>query len=97
MLLRPRASEKIDMPINLRFGSPGERNKGVIVQSMDGARLAVTAFGGETTSSDTYQILPLVYLRKQYKSNCNSNSRCQSLSRSYNLGWDTARTDSEKG
>ena len=58
VLLRPRASEKIDMPINLRFGSPGERNKGVVVQSMDGARLAVTAFGGESTSSDTYQILP---------------------------------------
>ena len=67
MLLRPRASEKIDMPINLRFGSPGERDKGVVVQSVDGARLAVTAFGGESTSSDTYQILPLVYLPSKYE------------------------------
>ena len=64
MLLRPRAPEKIDMPINLRFGSPGERDKGVVVQSVDGARLA---FGGEVTSTDTYQILPLVYLPSKYE------------------------------
>ena len=56
VLLRPRAFEKIDMPINLRFGSPGERDKGVVVKSVDGARLAATAFGGEVTSTDTYQI-----------------------------------------
>ena len=68
MLLRPRAFEKIDMPINLRFGSPGERDKGVVVKSVDGARLAVTAFGGEVTSTDTYQILPLVYLPSKYRS-----------------------------
>ena len=67
MLLRPRASEKIDIRIDQRFGSSSERDKGVVVQSVDGARLAVTAFGGESTSSDTYQILPLVYLPSKYE------------------------------
>ena len=67
MLLRPRASEKIDIRIDLRFGSSSERDKVVVVQSVDGARLAVTAFGGESTSSDTYQILPLVYLPSKYE------------------------------
>ena len=50
LLLGPGASEKMDIPIDMRFGSVGERDKGVVVQSMDGARLSVTAFGGESTS-----------------------------------------------
>ena len=67
MLLRPRASEKIDIPIDLRFESPGERDKGVVVHSVDGARLAVTAFCAESSSTYTYQILPLVYLPSKYE------------------------------
>ena len=65
--LGPGASEKMDIPIDMRFGSVGERDKGVVVQSVDGARLSVTAFGGEFTSSDTYQILPCVHLPSTYE------------------------------
>ena len=67
VLLGPRTSEKIDIPIDLRFESQGERDKVVVVQSVDGARLAVTPFGGEVTSTDTYQIMPLVYLPSKYE------------------------------
>ena len=67
LLLGPGASEKMDIPIDMRFGSVGERDKGVVVQSVDGARFSVTAFGGEFTSSDTYQILPCVHLPSNYE------------------------------
>ena len=44
----------------MRFGAVGEMDKGVFIQSVDGARL--TAFGAEYSSTDTYQLLPCVYL-----------------------------------
>ncbi|CAI8020180.1 Adhesion G-protein coupled receptor V1, partial [Geodia barretti] len=63
----PRSSVELALPPEMRFGDVGETDKGVFIQSMDGAKLSVTAFGAEFSSSDTYQLLPCVYLPSNYE------------------------------
>ena len=58
---------EISLPIELRFGAVGEKDKGVFIQSTEGARLSVTALGSEISSSDTYTLLPCVHLPSQYE------------------------------
>ena len=63
----PRSSIDITLPTEMRFGAIGETDKGVFIQSLNGARLSVTAFGTEYSSSDTYTLLPCVYLPSKYE------------------------------
>ena len=63
----PSSSIEVALPPEMRFGAVGETDKGVVIQSMDGAKLSVTAFGAEFSSSDTYQLLPCVYLPSNYE------------------------------
>ena len=63
----PSSSIELPLPPEMRFGAVGETDKGVFIQSMDGAKLSVTAFGTEFSSSDTYQLLPCVYLPSNYE------------------------------
>ncbi|CAI7992696.1 IgGFc-binding protein [Geodia barretti] len=58
----PSSSVELTLPPEIRFGAVGEMDKGVFFQSVDGVRLSATAFGAEYSSSDTYQLLPCVYL-----------------------------------
>ena len=63
----PGSSMDYYFPVSLRLENIGEMGKGVVVRSMDGAGLSVTAYGDELTSSDTYRILPCVYLPSVYE------------------------------
>ena len=65
--IEPRSSVEISPPIEMRFEAVGETDKGVFIKSMNGTRLSITAFGTEFSSSDTYTILPCVYLPSQYE------------------------------
>ena len=56
-----------DLPINIRLEETGQKRKGISIQSSNGARLSVTALGDELSSSDTYQLLPCVYLPGRYE------------------------------
>ena len=60
-------SVNFDLPVDIRLKDIGEMDKGISVQSVDGAALSVTAFGNELTSSDTYKLLPCVYLPSLYE------------------------------
>ena len=65
--LAPHATNKVSLPIDVRFGGIGKQDKGVFIKSMDGAKLVVTAFGRELSSTDTYRVLPVVYLPSTYE------------------------------
>ena len=67
LTLAPHATDTVNVPIHLRFGAVGEQDKGVFIQSMDRAKLVVTAFGGEFSSSDTYRVVPVVFLPSTYE------------------------------
>ena len=56
-----------DLPINIRLRETGRNAKGISIQSSNEARLSVTAIGDELSSSDTYQLLPRVYLPGTYE------------------------------
>ena len=60
-------SVDFDLPVDIRLKDIGEMDNGITIQSVDGATLSVTAFGNEVTSSDTYQLLPCVYLPSMYE------------------------------
>ena len=60
-------SVDFDIPVNIRLQDVGDMDKGISIQSVNGAKLSVTAFGNELTSSDTYQLLPHVYLPSMYE------------------------------
>ena len=63
----PNNTIDINLPTSLRLKDIGKSGKGVSIRSVNGARLSVTAFGDELTSSDTYQLLPCVYLPSLYE------------------------------
>ena len=67
MEIESGGSVDFDLPIDIRLKNIGEMDKGIFVQSVDGATLSVTAFGNELASSDTYQLLPCVYLPSMYE------------------------------
>ena len=67
LTLAPHATNTVSIPIHLRFEAIGEQDKGVFIQSINGAKLAVIAFGGELSSSDTYKVIPVVYLPSDYE------------------------------
>ena len=58
---------EVELPTSLRLKDIGKSGKGVSIRSVNGAKLSVTAFGDELTSSDTYQLLPCVYLPSLYE------------------------------
>ena len=62
----PSSSVELTLPADIRFGAVGEMDKVVFIQSADGTSLSATAFGAEYSSSDTYQLLPCVYLPSKY-------------------------------
>ena len=65
--LDPEDSIIIDFPIDIRLKESEKIDKGVFIKSTDGAKLSVTAFSSEFTSSDTFQLLPCVYLPSRYE------------------------------
>ena len=65
--LGARASAEISLPIELRLEALGEQDKAVFIQSENGARLSVTACGTECASSDTYQVIPNVFISSSYE------------------------------
>ena len=56
-----------DLSIDIRLRNSEMMDVGVHIISMEGARLSVTAFSSEFTSSDTYRLLPPVYLPSTYE------------------------------
>ena len=52
---------------DIRLQDIGDIGKGVSIKSASGGKLSVTALGDELSSSDTYQVLPVVYLPTQYE------------------------------
>ena len=65
--LDPENSVIIDFPIEIRLKECEKMDKGVFIKSTDGGKLSVTAFSSEFTSSDTFQLLPCVYLPSRYE------------------------------
>ena len=65
--LLPEMSHLFDLPTDIRLVDNQMMNIGVHIASMEGARLSVTAYNTEFTSSDTYQLLPPVYLPSIYE------------------------------
>ena len=63
----PNSLVEITLPIDIRFGAVGKTDKGVFIQSVNGAHLSGTAFGAEYSSSDTYKFLPPVHLPSKYE------------------------------
>ena len=61
------SSVDFKIPVDLRLLHNGERGKSVSIQSSNGSKLSVTAHNDELTSSDTYQLLPCVYLPSMYE------------------------------
>ena len=67
MRVDPGRSVDFKIPVDLRLQDIGEMDKGVFIQSSNGSKLSMTALGDELTSSDTYQLLPCVYLPSMYE------------------------------
>ena len=59
--------DEISLDKSLRTVDIGDQNNAIFVQSMDQGQLSVTALGDELTSSDTFHVLPCVYLPSQYE------------------------------
>ena len=63
----PGSSVNSDLPVDLRLQDIGEMDKGISIRSTNGTKLSVTALSNEFTSSDTYKLLPCVYLPTMYE------------------------------
>ena len=63
----PSSSVNSDLPVDLRLQDIGEMDKGISIRSTNGTKLSVTALSNELTSSDTYKLLPCVYLPTMYE------------------------------
>ena len=67
MKLDAGSSHVFALPTDIRLQDNGKTDRGVCIQSEEGAKLLVTADGSEFTSSDTFQLLPCVYLPSIYE------------------------------
>ena len=57
-----------NLPIDIRLQDNAySMDKGVSIKTTNGGKLSVTALGDELSSSDTYQVLPVVYLPTEYE------------------------------
>ena len=65
--LDPENSIIFYFPIDIRLKESEKMDKGVFIESTDGGKLSLTAFSSEFTSSDTFQLLPCVYLPSRYE------------------------------
>ena len=65
--LAPHATEIVAIPIDTQFESIGKEDNRVFIKSINRAKLVVTAFAGEISSSDTYRVLPMVFLPSMYE------------------------------
>ena len=67
MHIEPGDHVDFNLPTDIRLQKNDVLDKVVSIQSTEGTTLSVSALGDELSSSDTYQILPFVYLPTQYE------------------------------
>ena len=63
----PGEATSVDVDSQLRLNNIGERDKAVVVESLNGQRISVVGLSEEVTSSDTFCVLPLVFLPTSYE------------------------------